>query len=298
MTRLLNVTNPPVIWDYTEVDERYTGLGRAHNIVINEDTGFAYAVGSPSQMSLGGLIMLDLKAAVRPQWAGVYSADGYTHDAQVVVYHGPDNRPTSPAIQRFPIFTYQGREIAFCCNEDTLTIVDVTVKGRPRLISRTGYEGSAYSHQGWLTEDHKYFFLDDELDEQQAGTSIPTKTRVWDVRNLDRPRYMGHLDGTASTIDHNQYIRGDYIFQANYTSGLRIREIRSIIPNTDPPVLDIPHIGHFDTFEPNNNVTFDGAWSTYVGFPSGTIIISDRQGGLFVVEFVPPAGSPAWPPAD
>ncbi len=284
LTRLLNVASPPELFT---ADGRYTPTGRAHNIAINEDTGFAYACGSPNQISSGGPIMLDLKNGLLPTWSGSYSGDGYTHDLQVVVYHGPDNRVTQP--HRAPYKSYIGREIAFCCNEDTLTIVDVNVKGKPRLVSRTPYVGSSYSHQGWLTEDHRYFLLDDELDEQNSPTLIPTKTRVWDVRDLDHPVYLGHIDGTATTIDHNQYIRGNYIFQANYTSGLRIREIRNIDPSTNPPTLDIPAVGHFDTYEPNNNVTFNGAWSTYPFFPSENILISDRQGGLFVVEFIPPA---------
>ena len=284
LTRLLNVTSPPQIFS---ADARYTGLGRAHNIAINEETGFAYVCGSPSQFSSGGPIMLELKNGVQPSWVGTYAIDGYTHDLQVVTYHGPDKRASFNP--RFLVRSYVGREIAFCCNEDTLTIVDVTQKGRPRLISRTPYIGSAYSHQGWLTEDHRYFFLDDELDEQNSPTLIPTKTRVWDVSDLDNPVYLGHLDGTANTIDHNQYVRGNFIFQANYTSGLRIREIRDIDPTTNPPLMDIPVVGHFDTYAPDNAVSFNGAWSTYPYFPSGNILISDRQGGLFVVEFVPPA---------
>jgi choice-of-anchor B domain-containing protein len=267
LNRLLTVTQPQT---FTH-DARYTGLGRAHNIAINERSGFAYVVGSPSQNSNGGPIILDLKQGVMPVLAAVYSGDGYTHDVQVVRYRGPDHNPG--------VLRNVNREIAFCSNEDTLTILDVTKKNQIQQLSRTGYSGSQYSHQGWLSEDHKYFFMDDELDESGA---FPTRTHVWDVRNLDGPTYLGYANGTANTIDHNLYVKGNYIYQANYSSGLRIMEI------VDAQTRNLPVVGYFDTYPADNDVSFNGAWSNYPFFPSGNIIISDRQNGLFVVRFNPP----------
>ncbi len=278
LNRLLNVTSPPVI--FTD-DVRYTALGRAHNIIINEDSGYAYVVGSPSQASSGGPIILDLKVGVMPGWRGTLSADGYTHDGQVVIYHGPDRFAVANWIGI--VRSYIGREIAFCCNEDTLTIADVTQKGKPRIISRTTYPQSRYSHQGWLTDDHKFFFMDDELDEQQLGP-FPTRTHVWDVRDLDNPVYLGFVEGTAETIDHNLYVKGNYIYETNYTSGLRVLRI------DDPLHLNMPVVGFFDTYYQNDGVTFNGSWSSYPFYPSGNIVVSDRQNGLFVLRFTPPSG--------
>ncbi len=249
---------------------RYTGLGRAHNIAINEGTGFAYVVGSSGHGSAGGLIMLDLKQGVLPVLAGVFSGDGYTHDVQVVEYAGPD-----PA--------YRKKEIAFCANEDTLTIVNVSNKTAPQLVSRSTYPVSRYSHQGWLSEDHRYFFMDDELDELQLGP-FPTRTRIWDVSDLDNPVYVGHHSGTESTIDHNLYVKGNFIYQANYTSGLRILKI------DNAATAQLHEVGYFDTYGADNDLTFNGAWSCYPFFKSGSIIVSDRQNGLYVVRFTPPAG--------
>ncbi len=252
-------------------DARYTGLGRAHNIAINESTGFAYVVGSPSQSSSGGLIVLDLKNGVMPTLHSVFSADGYTHDTQVVNYNGPDT-------------DHFGKEIAFCSNEDTLTIVNVTKNGNPPAqISRTGYAQSRYSHQGWLSDDHKFFYMNDELDELQLGP-FQTRTHVWNVQDLDSPIYVGKYDGTESTIDHNLYVKGDYIFQAHYTSGLRILKRN---PVSGMPIFEA---GYYDTYGPDNGLQFNGAWSCYPYFPSGNMIVSDIQGGLFVVRFQPPTG--------
>ena len=241
----------------------YSGFGQAHNIVINEDTGYAYIVGG--DVSSGGLHILDISDPLNPSYAGQFTGDGYTHDAQVVVYHGPDT-------------DYAGKEIAFNSNTDTLTIVDVDDKSDISQISRTGYSGSEYSHQGWLSEDHRFFYMDDELDELNASTPIPTRTRIWDVQDLDNPVYLGYHDGVEGTIDHNLYVKGNYIYQANYTSGLRVLKVN------DAATLDVEEYGFFDTYNTDNNVSFNGAWSCYPFFESGSIIVSDRQNGLFIVR--------------
>lgn len=248
----------------------YNGFTSAHNVIVNEDSGYAYVVGA--NVASGGLHVLDLNGGsdgAMPTFAGNFSADGYTHDAQVVNYIGPDS-------------DYVNAEIAFNCNEDTLTIVDVTDKSNMTQISRVGYSGSEYSHQGWLSEDQHYFFMDDELDEYRADELIKTRTRVWDVSNLDAPVYLGYHDGERSTIDHNLYVKGDYIYQANYTSGFRMLKIN------DAATLDLEEWGYFDTYMDDDNVNFNGAWSVFPFFESGTILVSDRQNGLFVLSAVEP----------
>jgi len=186
-------------------DFDYLRFRSAHNIAINEETGFAYAVGAAS--CRGGLHMIDIREPKNPQFAGCFGADRYTHDAQCVTYHGPD-------------IDYQGREICFNSNEDTVTIVDVTDKTAPVMIARAPYFGSAYTHQGWLTEDHAYFLLDDELDERR--TNGVTRTFVWNMADLDAPFVAGVHDGSSTAIDHNQYTLGNHVFQANYRSGIRV----------------------------------------------------------------------------
>ena len=167
LTKLRNVNNPPVNFS---ADAVYTGFGNAHNIVINEETARAYGVGTNT--ASGGLHIVDISNPLNPTILGTFSQDGYTHDAQVVTYIGPDAQ-------------YQGREIAFACNENTITIVDVDDPTDATLISTEGYSGSAYTHQGWLTEDHKYFVVGDELDEQQSG--VNTRTYFFNVEDLNNP---------------------------------------------------------------------------------------------------------------
>lgn len=262
LNKVLNTSTPQAF----QADARYTGLGRAHNIAINEQTGYAYVIGSPSLNSSGGLIVLNLNNGVMPVLHSVYNGDGYTHDTQVINYSGPDA-------------DYTNKEIAFCSNEDTLTIVDVTkTLSQPVLISRKGYTGSRYSHQGWISADHRYFFMNDELDELQLGP-FPTRTHVWNISDLNNPVHVGYYSGTQSTIDHNLYVRRNLIFQANYTSGLRLLRVNN------PATLDIEEIASFDTYGPNNNVSFEGAWSCFPYFNDNIVIVSDRQSGLFVLRY-------------
>jgi choice-of-anchor B domain-containing protein len=252
------VTDPPVQF---EESAHFPGFGNAHNIAINEATGFAYVVGS--NLASGGLYMIDISDPLNPAPAGLFSEDGYTHDVQVVIYNGPDAG-------------YAGHEVAFASNENTLTIVDVTDKPDPVMLSRTTYEGSAYSHQGWLTEDHRYFLLNDELDEGTFGHN--TRTYVWDVESLENPELIGFFESDIASIDHNLYIKGNYCYQANYTGGLRVWEL------TDLANLNVEEVAYYDIIPEHNNVQFIGSWNAYPFFPSGTIILSNMYVGLHILE--------------
>ncbi len=274
LTQLRNVTSPPVNFAATT---RYTQFGNSHNIAINEESGFAYAVGTDT--CSGGLHMVDITTPTSPSNAGCYSGDGYTHDVQCVNYAGPDP-------------DYAGAELCFASNEDTVTVVDVTSKSAPRQVSRTAYFGSGYTHQGWLTEDHAYFLLDDEFDESQYRHN--TATYVWDVSNVDAPTMTGKHLGSTKAIDHNQYVLGNHSYQANYRAGLRILEI------TDAAGGSLSEVAHFDIYPGSDARAFNGAWSVYPYFDSGVVIVSGIEQGLFVLQSTldgdPPPPPPPPPP--
>ena len=255
LTKLRNVNNPPVNFS---ADAVYTGFGNAHNIVINEATARAYGVGTNT--ASGGLHIVDISNPLNPTILGTFSQDGYTHDAQVVTYIGPDAQ-------------YQGKEIAFACNENTITIVDVDDPTDATLISTEGYSGSAYTHQGWLTEDHKYFVVGDELDEQQSG--VNTRTYFFNVEDLNNPFLAGTYTATTSAIDHNLYIKDGIAYQSNYRAGLRLLDV-SNAPNAE-------EVGFFDLYPSSDAASFNGTWSNYPYFASGVVAASHIEEGLFLL---------------
>lgn len=265
LTRIRDAGSEAV--DFTE-DAHYEQFGRAHNIAINKETGFAYVVGSDTFG--GGLHIIDIRTPGKPVFAAAYAdtnvgrnSTGYVHDTQCVVYRGPDNQ-------------YQGHEICFNSSETHLAIVDVTNKELIFTISRKTYEGRGYTHQGWLTEDHRYFLLDDEFDERNNHHN--TRTYIWDVGNLDNPEMMDYYESERKSIDHNQYVKGNRVYQANYTSGLQILSLDDISSGS------LQEVAWFDTFPENDTLSFDGAWSNYPFFESGVVIVSDITGGLFILE--------------
>jgi choice-of-anchor B domain-containing protein len=259
LTRLRNIASWPVT--FTE-DAHYAGFLRAHTLAINEATGFAYAAGSKDTCA-GGLHMVDIRNPLAPVFAGCVNQDGYTHETQCAIYRGPD-------------LAYQGHEVCFSANEDTLTIVDITNKSAPEQLSRTTYAGVGYAHQGWLTEDHKYFLLDDELDEQKSG--VKSTTYIWDVADLDAPIIKGIYTGQSTAIDHNLYIRGSRAYQGNYRSGLRILDITNI------GAASLSEVAFFDVYPLDDAPQFNGAWSNFPFFPSGIVIVGGIEQGLFVLK--------------
>ena len=260
LTQLRMVASPPATFSETA---HYPRFSYAHNLVINEDSGFAYAVGTNT--CSGGLHMINIQTPANPTSAGCFSADGYTHDAQCVNYDGPD-------------LDHQGKEICFNSNVDTLTIVNVTNKAGPVMLSRTGYSGSRYTHQGWLTEDQVYFLLGDEEDEAENPKVTNTRTYLWDVSDLDAPALIGSHDSTTTATDHNQYVKGSYTYQSNYRAGLRILDI------TDIANGNLTEVAFFDVYPRSDSPKEDGTWSNYPFFDSGIVIVSEIEQGLFILR--------------
>jgi choice-of-anchor B domain-containing protein len=257
LTRLRGVTEPQE-WS---ADAHYPLFGGAHNVAIDEESGFAYAVGSNT--CSGGAHIVDIRDPKLPVFAGCDTEDGYTHDAQCTVYRGPDA-------------DHQGREVCFNSNEDTFTIVDVTDKLLPEQLSRTTYPNATYTHQGWLTEDQRHFLLGDELDEVEAG--VPTTTYIFDVSDLDAPRFVRAHEASTPAIDHNLYVQGSRVYQANYRAGLRILDLNRVAEGR------LREVAYFDVYPPDDAAEFNGAWSSYPFFPSGTIVVSGIEQGLFVLR--------------
>ena len=270
--------------DYTD-----KSFGKAHNIAINEDSGYAYIAGARTK----GIYAFSLSNPLAPKLELEGSQFGYSHDAQIVNYKGPDQ-------------DHFGKEIYIGSNENKVDIVDVTDKSEPKLISTFLYDHQ-YTHQAWLTDDHKYALLGDELDEVDSNYELKadakTRTVIIDLSDLEKPSLHHDYEAETKAIDHNGYVKGTEFFLASYTAGLRVLDILNIDQKS------ISETGFFNTFinhndsglpnsttvksqdpdgdhsgKKGNSSAFNGAWSVYPFFKSENIIISDINSGLYIVK--------------
>ena len=233
----------------------------AHNVVINEEAALLFAVGT--NLASGGLVAFDISEPDDPVLVGDYGEAGYTHDAQAVIYNGPDEE-------------YQGQSLVFAANANKLAILNATDPSDIFSISIANYDYS-YTHQCWLTEDHRYLILGDETDEQNQG--INTRTLIWDVQNLEEPILIGEHFSEGTAIDHNQYVVGNLLFQANYSAGLRMLSLSDVADG------ELTEVGFFDVYPEDDAPVFtNGSWSTYPYFESGVVVVTSRQDGIFVVR--------------
>lgn len=218
---------------------------------------------------LGGrnFIAVDVQDPANPtlagEWVGPQATS--THDSQVVTY------PSGP---------YAGREIAFLYAGDALKILDVTDKSNMILLSTlpdadSPYPTLGYNHQGWLTDDRRYVIFNDEIDEYQGSVSRTT-TYVVDVQNLLNPTIVATFSHpTGCWIDHDEHVKGNRVYQAQYTAGVRVLDV------ADP--LNPSEIAYFDTHPEGNTQDFQGVWGIFPFFPMRIVIASDIERGLFVL---------------
>ncbi len=280
LKRLREFDGDPIIF---EEDVIYTDMNSAHNIVINEETAFAFIVGASGggETCGGGLHMVNIEDPKQPVFAGCFQdirtgerGTGYSHDAQCVSYHGPDER-------------YTGREICFGSNETALSIADVSDKRDPQSIGMASYPNVSYSHQGWLTDDHRYFYMNDEGDEMMRLVE-GTRTIVWDVQDLEDPIVAKEFVSDNPAIDHNLYVVGNVMYQSNYDSGLRVFDV------SEPE--EIKEIGYIDTVPyGEDGEGMAGSWSNYPYFGSGIVVITSMSEGFFVAKLRDDAAPTATP---
>ena len=268
LTQLRNITS----FTTFQKTAHYNKVGDVHNIAINEETGFAYAVGigsaSDSEYVCGAHI-IDINDPVNPKFSGCLKdettgryGNGYVHDGQFIIYKGPDS-------------DYFGKEIALTSNETALGIADVTDKSNIKIISKYESTDFRYIHQGWISDDHKYFYTNDELNELRGVDDYQT-TLVFDITDLDKPVLANTYVSGLKTIDHNNYIIDTLVYQSNYSTGIRVLSI------ADP--INPKEVAYFDTYPAGDKIDFVGSWSNYPYFESKTIVVSSIEEGLFVLK--------------
>jgi choice-of-anchor B domain-containing protein len=236
------------------------GSVATHTVAIDTASGFLYRAGG----SGNGLRIYDLNVSpTNPPLVGTWS-NKYVHEVTPVTYS------SGPAA---------GKQIAYACagfnggfQNTGLTILDVTDKANPVVLTEVFWSGAEFSHQVWLSTDLKYAYLDDEFDE---GGVNPTTTYVIDVQDPANAFLVGSFHNGNTAVGHNLYTLPGLLFEANYRSGLRVFDLGA--NPTNPP-----EIAWFDTYPDNDLATFNGLWGVYPFFESGVVIGSDIERGLFV----------------
>jgi choice-of-anchor B domain-containing protein len=222
-------------------------------------------------------------ALVTPPPAGT----GYMHDSTSMLI--TDNRTTQCANAHNPC------EVLVDFNETSVDLWDVTDKAAPVRLSTTSYPTATYVHSGWPTEDNRYVVVHDELDELRR--SLNTHIYTLDVGDLRTPSLVTSFIGGTTTTDHNGYTVGNRYYVSHYKRGLVIFDV------SNPRQLS--EIGSFDTYlsPAANSAGTDGAWGVYPFLPSGTLLVSDIENGMFLLRRnetlpppPPPSSSPPPPP--
>ena len=256
------------------------GAFETHNVALDEVGGHLYRCGGSGL----GLRIYALKPTAQapagsksaPVFVGAWN-DRYVHDAEVVTYtSGP----------------YAGKTIAYCCSgfnsgwtETGLDVLDVTDPGNILDLDREFYPQAAYSHQCWLSEDRQYLYLDDEV----AGSdfNLNSRTIIFNVADPANVFFVSESFNSSPAVTHNVYVKDNLLFAANYRSGLRVFSLA----NPTAPA----EIGYFDTWPEDDGKSYNGLWSSFPYFESGTVIGSDLERGLFVWKLGPPDLSFEYP---
>jgi len=234
-----------------------SGLTTSHTIAVNEQSGYAYLIGS--NIGGGKLAAVSLANPDAPVLAGNWTTGVFSHDALVVSYN------TGPLA---------GREIAYVfAYSNGMYSVDVTDKSNMFTMDNVTYPNVDICHSGWLTEDRRYMYIGDEGDEDGI---LPTTTYIVDVSDPSNMVYVKSFTTGLPSIDHNMMVRGNYLYCSNYSSGLHVWNIY------DP--LNPVYTGSIDTHPQDNGVNFDGTWGNYVGWPGSIVFLADRDCGAFVLD--------------
>lgn len=237
-------------------------VGRSHTITVDTASSFLYTCGSNE--SPGTTTCWSLADPRNPVRVGVNSITGgtYVHEGTAFTYP--------------PGSAYPGKQVLFASSAfDGLMVWDVTNKNSPVLMSTALYPNLGYSHQSWMSDDLRYMYLNDEFDE--TTYNIPTRTVVFDIQDLNNVAYETSYTNGNTSIDHNLYVKDGYVVSSNYTSGVRIwsTHLNQLAPT---------EVGWFDTYPEDDSQQYQGTWSNYPFFPSGTIIASDIDRGLFILD--------------
>lgn len=155
---------------------------------------------------------------------------------------------------------------------DGLYIFNASVLNPAPLNTLSVYPQKGYNHSGWLSSDGNTYIFADETHGKQM--------KVLDVSDLNNLTVLSTFMTMSdpNSIAHNQIIKGDYLYAAQYFDGFFMYDI------SDP--LNVTEVGSYSTStQPVNPSKYEGAWGIYP-YDDGKVLVSDMQNGLFVLDVV------------
>lgn len=233
---------------------------RTHTIFIDEQQGRLYAGGSNTVSN--GVVILDLEGnpeePVLLQNAPLNTlGGGYVHDL------------------------YVRNNIAYCSHGSLskIQIYDMTNTANISVVGTIeNYPEAGYNHSSWLNEEQTMLVMCDET--HGSDVKLVDVTDPANISNDDIYTFYSELEGAGApgaSVAHNPFIVGDYAYIAYYHDGVQVFDF------TDP--ADIELLAFYDTYPDNNGYSgYDGCWGVYPFFPSGIVIASDQNYGLYVLE--------------
>jgi choice-of-anchor B domain-containing protein len=224
------------------------GLGTletCHNIYIDE-FGYAYLAGC--NMNNGGMVILNVDTETgEPEFVGPAPAI-YSHDVYVVNNH------------MYASEIYVG----------DMTIYDVSDKENIQALGATGTPFS-FTHNIWVNEDETVAFTTDEV--ADAPVAAYDITDFSEIEELDQYRPVGTVG--LGVIPHNVHVWDNYLLISYYTDGGRV---------VDASRADnLIEVGNYDTWLGGDG-GFSGAWGLYPFLPSQTVLVTDINNGLYVLQ--------------
>jgi len=264
--QIIDYSNLPV--STTVVYDSNTEIRRAHNIFIDTAQAVLYAV------------FVDRAGSSRQNMM-VYSLANPTNPVYLATHNSIQGQTLGGA---HDIYVRDG--IGYInCGSNGLVIANFNNPSSPQFLGVIdSYVDQGYNHSGWLSDDGNYYFLADETHNKAV--------KVLDVSNPGNIQVLTTIDAGpgASTysIPHNIITRGNYCYISYYYDGLQVYDFTN--PNNPT------RVAYYDTYTQPHNQSYEGAWGVFPYLPSGNVLISDMQSGLYVFQKIDQTITGTYPP--
>ncbi len=298
-THFFDVTDPENSLQVAFVEGAYTGGGVIHRDYHDFD-GYLYIVcdeGSSSTLQIVDITSLPssvnkvydsnvLFTTSHNIYIDTSTAKLYACSSNSAMDVYSLNTPTNPSL----IYSYNASQVhdAFVRNDSAylncgnagFKIYDFSnvnqMGDQPTLLGAlTSYPDAGYNHSGWLSKDGTIYAMQDE----NHGYDV----KILDVSDFNNISVLSTFNSGVhpQSMAHNGIIKEDLLYLPYYHDGLRVFDI------SDPS--NPTQISYYETYLCGDHSSYKGAWGVYPYFPSGNIIVSDMQSGLFLLNGIEPS---------